>query len=1355
MENTGGFGFSGVNSAGMSWADIAATATSRANNISGSSYGGPITYKGYKYRLDLSQLPSLPTYYRINNDSINLADFVADVCSAGGCDYFIRLIKPTAPQITAGYSGTFKVITISRTTEAVTGKIAQFIENTPCVISKNYGLELRKDVNSKFVVGASVERMYFNYPQDSGDNIGDISRAEYSNDTVLPFFGTDVNNNVIIGYTPSGEPNEYYFNIDISDIIHNSGQGFYNSGEYLTCLSEMRAARKGRDSWERYLCERDTNEYIIDPNPSGNNMDIPATGGGLPRTIEYFKPRFKTTGPKFSFGGPLGPPGQSNPALYNFDYWLIHKYGFEELSKAQNSQRDADGNISYSGRSAELIYKSYPGTTTALTNPTDWVYSNFLKYKAISTKNVYWGRASSLGMTDGIRLTFPKSFEYDLYERSKTHPDLQIIYEKFKTTFGLTTKDTETLNLDANEKQSRYTDSLGNFNDNKVDPLFRKIKGIADSYYNKRFMVSIPFTLGTFEPESNNIRMSQDVISEGFIDESAWATAYSSGLIPDISGINTLITNENKFYPFAKYENCVIKSSGGAVKRSLYDFSEIGQGDKIFSTPVPYTGVGAVSGDNIYDCWVKCGVEERIYFQDTQTLYGPRAIIEVPGSIKKNVEDAYPSFMGGIINMHKAATGVGGVFAADTGVNADFLKKSFDQIGGDSALYHNGEPILQADLYAIPLRSKLLCYGPWYAVGADGKVSYERSTDLNPWNYGGFSAMNIAGAAKVNDGITDQTFSEAGSITVAGAPAFNFGDALIAAGPYVTDISVTFGSAGVTSTYNMQAWSTHKSLSKLTNFAVERNKRIASSVRETQSNFREGLSSGRFKNAGDFYNKIAGRFIDLNDYARRDRPSTSSKIIAGNPTGIGANVVIQPLYNTASQANTDWANKAFMSLDGIYRPVSTIARSGWSSFESPSSTGLGQINSITINPLRVGNDILALSYGSTPHSGGLLRNTGEIIESGAAFADYRGMGFKMPMVGIGWGYDTNDSPVPTGSGGDMRSDYLYNSQHWKTGPIDLRWDNERKVWTGGGASTKIFLSKVTNTYNPSNFSYEVERSNSRDQFTRFGPTARRAFNSSGTLYDPEYLAYSGNPNNVGVYEQLNYAGIEFPQYEAFIIRETVTSVGDEYYNIWSEDCQDCGHVSNPCGSGHGQHGMASYGRKILIENPLKQSLDTGDLCFTVKTGRKKKINTGEFIGGSGTGATGHVSTNASGVGSFVVTAAGSGYTTGGFGIINSGICASLSLFFTSGVLSSGTVNPTGGYSPSRNYSVSIYPQNSTVKTESLDIHWIQQAEFKSQQVVSHVECDGGLLQTCSVKIQTQGFKSCEWCGEDAALVNSF
>ena len=369
----------------------------------------------------------------------------------------------------------------------------------------------------------------------------------------------------------------------------------------------------------------------------------------------------------------------------------------------------------------------------------------------------------------------------------------------------------------------------------------------------------------------------------------------------------------------------------------------------------------------------------------------------------------------------------------------------------------------------------------------------------------------------------------------------------------------------------------------------------------------------------------------------------------------------------------------------------------------------------------------------------------------------RAVGFKAPMVLTGWGYDLNGNPVPSDSGDvtKFHPESSWNLHLWKSGPVDLRWDESRGVWTGGN-TTKIYLVKLTNLYTPPSFSFEVDRSNSRDQYTRNAPNIPGSYEPTGNIYDPEYVAYTDNPDaNQQYYEKLDYADIEYPFYEAFIIRETNDNPisANNFYNIWSEDCQDCGHITNQCGGGHN---TKPEDKRILIENPLRQSFDVGDLAFTVDTGRKQRVNTGSYEGGDGQGAAGRIVTDSSGNASFQVISAGSDYSTGGFGIVSSGckICTNLTLQFEAGSLSSGILEPSGGFPANSSCNVTVYPNNANVQTELFPIHWVIQAEFKSQQVVTHVECDNGILQTCTMKLQTQGYKTCEWCGEDTAFINN-
>lgn len=78
---------------------------------------------------------------------------------------------------------------------------------------------------------------------------------------------------------------------------------------------------------------------------------------------------------------------------------------------------------------------------------------------------------------------------------------------------------------------------------------------------------------------------------------------------------------------------------------------------------------------------------------------------------------------------------------------------------------------------------------------------------------------------------------------------------------------------------------------------------------------------------------------------------------------------------------------------------------------------------------------------------------------------------RMPMIGVGWGYDLNNNPVPSGSGENgFAEDYLYNQGKWKAGPIDLRWDNFRKVW---GLSSSLRYGIVSESHGRGYYSVQL------------------------------------------------------------------------------------------------------------------------------------------------------------------------------------------------------------------------------------------------------------------------------------------
>jgi len=93
-------------------------------------------------------------------------------------------------------------------------------------------------------------------------------------------------------------------------------------------------------------------------------------------------------------------------------------------------------------------------------------------------------------------------------------------------------------------------------------------------------------------------------------------------------------------------------------------------------------------------------------------------------------------------------------------------------------------------------------------------------------------------------------------------------------------------------------------------------------------------------------------------------------------------------------------------------------------------------------------------------------------------------GLRGPMMLSGWGTDLADKPVPSqgGSGEDafkFDPDAIGDRRRWKSGPVALQWDYQRKVWSGGpqivyGVATGMITAPST-PCSPTNFGVTVFR----------------------------------------------------------------------------------------------------------------------------------------------------------------------------------------------------------------------------------------------------------------------------------------
>lgn len=368
----------------------------------------------------------------------------------------------------------------------------------------------------------------------------------------------------------------------------------------------------------------------------------------------------------------------------------------------------------------------------------------------------------------------------------------------------------------------------------------------------------------------------------------------------------------------------------------------------------------------------------------------------------------------------------------------------------------------------VPMRSNIRTYGPYASSNfgtSCGGTQAEVNTDLCPWVFGSSQLMHAAGQELVNSSVIGLVRAETGSATVTGLPSFANLGAALAAGPNLTSINTTFGSSGITTNYE---WRTYTpKLGGLSRAYIDRLKRVAKNRQENIKFLRSntinqmkinrklrmvnraaagGNPLAKAKAADKCLNRVLiGEIYDF-------RPLGSS---SGQRTVVGT----ETLSKSVLEMRYDYEKKAFVSLDGLFGPVSIngasdvlprfITPSGNIKHivsplhaQPPFTSGECQnvstpdthdqynlkINNKYLNPLANPGDITHYDSespsGSPGHAIDLVGRETTVPESGLITnfysfddpkrysSDYRFLGMRGPIVLHAWGYDVDGKPIP-------------------------------------------------------------------------------------------------------------------------------------------------------------------------------------------------------------------------------------------------------------------------------------------------------------------------------------------------------
>jgi hypothetical protein len=305
-----------------------------------------------------------------------------------------------------------------------------------------------------------------------------------------------------------------------------------------------------------------------------------------------------------------------------------------------------------------------------------------------------------------------------------------------------------------------------------------------------------------------------------------------------------------------------------------------------------------------------------------------------------------------------------------------------------------------------------------------GGVKVNVDDNLNPWTYGGTNALDASVMSIIKDDINYQQVTEQGSIGAVGLllndPAgnpYSIGSVLKltaedTAGPVVTNFNVSLGNAGITSTYNMRTY-----VKKIGFFNKENSDRIRDTNlefikrrRDTNNSINNALNKMKPNTFAATTNGLLGgdtpkplRWSPFEILAGAAYPQLNHKSSIEdiyNDLGFSpswskspyskdteyntkdmlrylTNVSLQDIQELPREFKDDYAQKSFMSLDGLLSPISFyptlygstynitkyprercafcsgVGKYSWEKFDIPKDTGSQPISFSALVSLKV------------------------------------------------------------------------------------------------------------------------------------------------------------------------------------------------------------------------------------------------------------------------------------------------------------------------------------------------------------------------------------------------------------------
>lgn len=571
-----------------------------------------------------------------------------------------------------------------------------------------------------------------------------------------------------------------------------------------------------------------------------------------------------------------------------------------------------------------------------------------------------------------------------------------------------------------NVEATRFYNSIIGANNTQYEKMKRvhqMISQAGQNFMGKSYLVYLPFVLTGYDPETTEIFYSYTVDSEG---------GYV-GLGDDLLGMND-------------YNRLLFESSAGR----LGPFATFGNSN-VTSEQVMNTNT-VVQINGIY---VKCGIETEI-----KRVPFPCVIVHLANQLTEQKQTVYFAPIIDWINI------------VLNGANESLIKSMLKNNLGVFPVGVGACPKPKLPTYiSVPLRSRIETYGGsisgrghWNLTGISANTDVEQDNDLNPWSFGGYYGMNLAATAKLFQISSNQHAVEFGSMVFPGLPNHSLGDELRYQGSNITSIDVSVSDGGFVTTYRLRAFDPNiiGSLAKREEARFRRIGTTLSKLRREAKDIYERI----FNNLGPTVN---GSLQNYNIHPALAPRSPHSLIACrnwnfDNGTAFHEMASLTPteaLANIDTRSSTSYKQFSMMSMNGMFRPFSTkTTRTDMPAYVEPVTNLLTSDNIYTANSLnqfKDENDIFMYSKGDSMSEdartvmydveGNALQYTNQGTSS-----DVRGIGLKMPINMVGYGFDFTCNATTVGGTGISSNDRK-KSQLWKAGPLDPLFDQIRGCWT--------------------------------------------------------------------------------------------------------------------------------------------------------------------------------------------------------------------------------------------------------------------------------------------------------------------